>query len=161
MTSSVCQTVQQVTGTASAAASAAHKTVQKLSKTAKNLRGNSSGSGGTSAAGKSKASGGGAHQSHSGAQRYARRSAPASRAEAGIAATTVGLLTPLGLSQQLNFPKVYPARHAAARAVRPSSTVPRRVWLMFLIGGLGLVGGAGGYFLGWPRLRRPRARTIT
>ena len=160
VTSTACQTVQQITGQASAAASTALKTVQKLSKAAMNLTGSSSGSassgqssGGTSAAGKSPSSASGTHQSHSRARRPAA---------VGVAPAAVGVLLtggPLALSrlfpvsQQLIFPKVYPARHTAARAAGPSSRVPGRMWLMFLIGGAGLICVAGPYFLGWRRAR--------
>lgn len=185
VTSTACHAVRHITGTASGAASAAHKTVQKTSKKAKNLTGSLSGSassarqssGETSAAGGSTASGSSAHQSHSGAQRHAHRSAAASPAAVGIAPTTVGLLSPLGIpdslltpvalaplapvSEHLNFPKVYPARHAATRAARSSSRAPGRMWLVILIGVVGLVGGVGGHFLGWPGLRRHSAPTST
>jgi cobalamin biosynthesis Mg chelatase CobN len=159
VTSAACEAVQQVTRNASAVASTVHNTVQKMSNAAKNLTGSSSGSagsGGTSAAGKSTALGSGAHHSHGRTQRSA---------SAGVGALLTGgplALFPLSpVSQQLNFPKVYPARHIAARAAGPSSRVPVRVWLMFLIGAVCLVGGAGAYFLRWPRLRPRRARTTT
>ncbi len=176
VTSTTCQTVQQVTGQASGTA---HKTVQNLGKTVQNLTGTSSGSGsssrtssgGTSAAGGSTASGSSAHRSLGGTQRHAHRSAAASPAAAGIASATIGVLSPLGIPGwlltsgpgtlspvQLNFPTVYPARQAAARAARHSGKAPSRLWVVVLIGAVGLVGGAGGHFLGWPGLRH-RART--
>lgn len=159
VTSTACQAVQQVTGNASAVASTAQKTVQKLSKAAKNPTGSSSGSagsGGTSAAGKSTASGSGAHHSHGRTQAHAPRSAPASVG----ALLTGGPLALFPLSP-VSFPKVYPVRHVAARAAGPSNRAPARMWLMFLIGAVGLGGGAGAYFLRWPRLRPRRARTTT
>jgi hypothetical protein len=156
VTSTVCQTVQQVTGSASAVAGTVHKTVQKLSKAAKNPTGSSSGSGGTSATGKSTASGSGAHHSHGRTQPHARRSAPAS-----VGALLTGGPLALFPFSPVSFPKVYPVRHIAARAAKPSSRVPARLWLMFLIGAVGLGGGAGAYFLRWPRLRPRRARTTT
>jgi hypothetical protein len=58
---------------------------------------------------------------------------------------------------QLNFPTVYPARQAAK--ARRSGKAPGRLWLMILIGAVGLVGGTGGHFLGWPGLRHRRATT--
>jgi hypothetical protein len=156
VTSTACQTVQQVTAKASAIASTAQKTVQKLSPAAKKPTGSSSGSAR------------GAHQSHGRTQPHARRSASDTRRPAvGTAPTGVGVLLtdwPLALSalspatQQLIFPKVYPARHTAAQAAGPSSRVPGRLWLLFLIGGLGL---AASYFLGWLQLRQRRARTTT
>jgi hypothetical protein len=155
VTSTACQTVQQVTATASAIASTAHKTVQKLSPAAKKPTGSSSGSAS------------GAYQPHSRTQRHARPSASDSPPAVGTAPAGVGVLLtdwPLALStlspvsQQLIFPKVYPARHAAAQAARPSSTVPGRMWLLFLIGGVGLTAS---YLLGTPRLRQRRARTTT
>jgi hypothetical protein len=169
VTSTACQTVQQVTAQPSAVASTALKTAQKLGEAAKNLTGNligsaSSGqasSGGTSSAGKSPSSGSGAHQSHG----RTRRPAAVGTAPAGVGVLLAGgpfTLFPLSpVSQQLIFPKVYPARHTAARAAGPSSRVLGRMWLLFLIGGVGLVVGAGGYFLGWPGLRRRCARTTT
>jgi hypothetical protein len=159
VTSTVCQTVQQATGSASPVASTVHKTVQKLSNAAKNLTSSSSGSagsGGTSAAGKSTASGSGAHHSHGRTQRHAQRSASASVG----ALLTGGPLALFPLSP-VSFPKVYPARHVAARAAGPSSRVPARMWLLILIGALGVLGGAGAYFLRWPKLRPRRVRTTT
>jgi hypothetical protein len=159
VTSTVCQTVQQVTANASPVASTAHKIVQKLGKAAKNPTGSSSGSagsGGTSAAGKSTVSRTGAHHSHGRTQRHARRSAPAS-----IGALLTGRPLALFPFSPVSFPKVYPVRHIAARAAGPSSRVPARMWLMFLIAAVGLGGGAGAYFLRWPRSRPRRARTTT
>lgn len=158
VTTAACQAGRHITGMASGAASTAHKTVQ-------NLTGSLSGSpssgrqnsGEASAAGGSTASGTGAHQAHNGTQHHAHRSASA----------TVGVLSPIGIPDSLltpvalNFPTVYPARHAAARAPRPSSRTPGGMWLVILIGAGGLVGGVGGHFLGWPRLPRHSARTST
>jgi hypothetical protein len=84
---------------------------------------------------------------------------------------TVGGLSPLGLPGwlfqpgigalpppsaapvQLNLPEIHPAAQAA-QAARPSVKAPDRLWLVIVFGAVGLVGGAGGHFLGWPGLRR-------
>jgi hypothetical protein len=155
--STACQAVQQVSAKASAIASTAQKTIQKQSPSPAPNKPTGSSSGSAS----------GARQSNSRVQHQAHRSASDSRRAVGTAPAGVGVLltdwplalsAPSPVSQQLLFPKVYPARHSAAQAAEPSSTVPGRMWLLFLIGGVGL---ATSYFIGWLQLRQRRARTTT
>jgi hypothetical protein len=168
-TSAACQTVQQAAGQVSGATST-------VSKTASGMTGGSSGSagaGGTSAAGGSAVSGGHAQRAHT--QHQAHRSRTGSSAAAGAAPATIGGLSPLGIPNwllqagglgtlpppvsapvRLNLPGIHPAARTAQVAAVPSSRVQDRLWMVIVFGGLGLVGGAGGHFLGWPGLRRRR-----
>lgn len=169
----VCQTAQQATGTGSTGS--AQQVVQNLSNAVTSATGSSGGSassgqpssGGTSAASGSAGAGHGAQPSANGAT--------TSAAAVGSTPATAGLLSPLGvpgllltgepeaLSPQpvrLNFPE---ARHAAARSAQASGTAARRLWLLALIGVVGLASvaaGAGGHFAGGLRSRF-RTRTTT
>ncbi len=161
-TGTVCQTVKQVTGQASS--------------TVNGVTGGSSGSSGS--AGGTGATGGTAPGSN--AQRaHAQHQAHRSRAGSPVtlAAPAVGGLSPLGIPNwllqagglgilppptaapaPLNLPVIHPAQQAAAAAQAAKSASQRasRLWLLLVFGGLGLIGGAGGHFLGWPGLRRKR-----
>jgi hypothetical protein len=166
-TSTVCQTVQQVTNQASGATGTVSKAVNGLT-------GGSSGSassGGTSAAGGSAASGSHAQRAHT--QRQTHRAGTGSSVAAGIAPATFGGLSPLGIPDwllqagglgtlpppmsapvRLSLPVIHPAAQRAGPAARPPGRAQSRLWMVIVFGGLGLVGGAGGHFLGWPGLRR-------
>lgn len=166
-TGTVCQTVQQVTGQVSGATSTVSKTVNGLTGGSSG----SAGSGGTSAAGGSAAAGSHAWRAH--AQRQTHRSRTGSSVAAGAAPAIIGGLSPLGIPNwllqagglgtlpppmsapvRLSLPEIHPAQRAAQVSARPASRAQNRLWMVIVFGGLGLVGGAGGHFLGWPGLRR-------
>jgi hypothetical protein len=66
----------------------------------------------------------------------------------------IGALPPPSAAPvQLNLPELHPAVQAA-QATKSAGKAPDRLWLVIVFGAVGLVGGAGGHFLGWPGLRR-------
>ncbi len=173
VTSKACQTVQKVTGPVSRVTG----TVSKAVHGGTSGSSGSTSSGQTAAAGGSAASGSQGQQSHSAAQRHAQRAGATSPAAAAIPPPTVGAYSPIGIPGwllvgnmgglttrsvplALNLPEVHPAAQRAAQAAKHARKAPDRMWLVIVLGAVGLVGGAGEHFLGWPGLRR-RARTAT
>jgi hypothetical protein len=163
VTGTVCQTVQSVTSQTSNVTGTVGNTVSSVT--------GWSGAATGSAAGGSTAAGSQAHRAGSHAQRHAHRANATSPATAVGAPLAVGGLSPLGLPGwlfqpgigalpppsaapvQLNLPEIHPAAQAAT-AAKPTGKAPNRLWLVIVFGAVGLVGGAGGHFLGWPGLRR-------
>lgn len=165
-TGTVCQTVQQVTGQVSST----------VSNTVNGATGGSSGAGGSTgpAGAGGSATGGTAQGSH--VQRaHAQHQVHRSRTglPVTLAAPAIGGLSPLGIPNwllqagglgtlpppmsapvRLSLPEIHPAQRAAQVSARPASRAQNRLWMVIVFGGLGLVGGAGGHFLGWPGLRR-------
>jgi cytoskeletal protein RodZ len=167
VTGTVCQTVQSVTNQTSNVTGTVSNTVNSVT----GGSGAATGSAGSTATGGSAAAGSQAQRSASNAQRHAQRAGTTSPVTAVGAPLPAGGLSPLGLPGwlfqpgigalpppsaapvQLNLPEIHPAAQSA-QAVKPAGRAPDRLWLVIVFGAVGLVGGAGGHFLGWPGLRR-------